>query len=146
MNYLTAILAICFLIGCKPDASQEQFYHATTGKNNAILALNIDKNQFYGTYKVQYADDIIDSGDVRGIVIGDTLRGRFNYISYGGSQAVKPFLLLKSGDTLKQGSGFVYTYMKIPYYLPKSVVFKASDFQFLPIKTATYKALDAKMK
>lgn len=136
----------CFLVSCESEGKKQLFYQATTGKNNAILALNIDKDQFYGTYKVQYADDIIDSGQVRGVVLGDTLRGRFNYISYGGSQAVKPFLLLKNGDTLKQGSGFVYTYMKIPYYLPKSIVFKASDFQFLPIKAEMYEELDAKMK
>ncbi len=80
MKYLLTVIMFCFLVSCNPDASQQQFYHATTGKNNAILALNIDKNQFYGTYKVRYPDDIIDSGEVRGIVIGDTLRGRLTVL------------------------------------------------------------------
>ena len=56
----------CFLVRCKADGKKQLFYQATTGKSSAILALNIDKDQFYGTYKVQYADDIVDSGEVRG--------------------------------------------------------------------------------
>lgn len=146
MKYLIAILFFCFLICCKSDNSKQQFYKARTRESAALLTLKIEKGQFYGRYKVQYKDNIIDSGEVRGVVIGDTLRGRFAYTSYGGSWEVKPFLLLKRGDTLKLGTGVAYTYLKIPYYIPKSIAFKDSSFQFLQTDAETYKALNLKMK
>lgn len=146
MKYLVALMLWYFLIGCKSDESEQRFYSAVSKESKAVLAIKFDNGQFHGQYKVQYADNIIDSGEVRGIVIGDTLRGRFNYISYGGSKEVKPFLLLRRGDTLKLGSGATYTYMKIPYYTPESIEFKNSSFQFLPISVEDFERLNVNMK
>ncbi|MCG2610531.1 hypothetical protein LZZ90_03300 [Flavobacterium sp. SM15] len=147
MKYLILMVLASFLISCNSDKNkQQQFYKATRNENSAVLSLKIDNDQFYGRYKVRYADGIIDSGNVRGVIIGDTLRGRFKYISYGGNQEVKPFLLLKRGDTLRLGSGAVYKYMKIPYYTPGSIEFRTSDFQFLPINETDFKDSDSKMK
>lgn len=147
MKHLLIIAVLFLLAGCKSDTSKQQkFFKATDRERSSLLVLSVKNNQFYGQYKVQYAEGIIDSGKVRGLVSGDTLKGLFTYISYGGSQAVKPFLLLKRGDTLKLGSGSIYTYLKIPYYIPKSIQFKEDDFQFLPIDEAVFKRLDANMK
>lgn len=138
---------VLFLIGCTSDKDKKQeYYKAVSKENTALLSLKIDNDEFYGNYKIRYADDIIDSGNVRGIVIGDTLRGRFSYSSYGGNKEVKPFLLLKRGDTLKLGSGAIYKYMKIPYYTPESIEFKSLDFQFVPIEERAFKELDSKIK
>lgn len=147
MKHLLIITVLFLLAGCKSDASkQRKFFTATDSKRTSLLVLSMKNNQFYGQYKVQYAESIIDSGEVRGMISGDTLKGLFTYISYGGSQAVKPFLLLKSGDTLKLGSGSVYTYLKIPYYIHKSIEFKKDDSQFFPVDEAVFKRLDANMK
>lgn len=147
MKYLLITAVLFLLTACKSDASkQRKFFSATDRTRTSLLMLSVKNNQFYGQYKVQYAESIIDSGEVRGVVSGDTLKGRFTYISYGGSQAVKPFLLLKRGDTLKLGSGNVYTYLKIPYYIPESIQFKEDDFQFLPIDEAVFNRLEANMK
>lgn len=147
MKHLLIIAVLVLLTGCNSDASKQQkFFTATDSKRSSLLVLSIKNNQFYGQYKVQYAESIIDSGEVRGVVIGDTLKGRFTYISYGGAQEVKPFLLLKRGDTLKLGSGSAYTYLKIPYYLQESIQFKENDFQFLPIDEDVFRRLDVNMK
>ena len=147
MKHLLVLAVLFLLTACKSDASKQQkFFTATDSKRTSLLVLSVKNNQFYGQYKVQYAESIIDSGEVRGVVIGDTLKGRFTYLSYGGSQEVKPFLLLKSGDTLKLGSGSVYTYLKIPYYIQESIQFKEDDFQFLPIEEDVFRRLDVNMK
>lgn len=147
MKHLLIIAFLFLLTACNADASKQQnFFTATEGKKTSLLVLVIKNNQFYGHCKVQYAESIIDSGEVRGVVIGDTLKGRFTYISYGGAQEVKPFLLLKKGDTLKLGSGSTYTYLKIPYYIPESIQFKKDDFQFLPIEETVFKRLEEQLK
>lgn len=146
MKHLLLVTVLFLLAGCNPEASKQQkFFTATDSKRTSLLVLSMKDNQFYGQYKVRYAESIIDSGEVRGVVIGDTLKERFTYISYGGSKEVKPFLLLKRGDTLKLGSGNVYTYLKIPYYTQESIRFKEEDFQFLPIEEDVFKRLEANM-
>lgn len=147
MKHLLPITVLFLLVGCKSDkAKQQMFFTATDSKRTSLLVLSVKNNQFYGQYKVEHAESIIDSGEVRGVVSGDTLKGRFTYRSYGGSQEVKPFLLLKRGDTLKLGSGIAYTYLKIPYYIHNSIQFKKDDFQFLPIDEDVFNRLNANMK
>ena len=136
----------CFLSSCKSDGYKtKQFYKATSKQGVALLSLTVENDRFYGQYKIQYSAAVIDSGEVRGVIVADTLRGRFKYISYGGSQELKPFLLLKRGDTLKLGSGSAYTYLEIPFFLHQSIQFKDSDFQFLPISEAAFRQSDFKM-
>ncbi|MEW5675094.1 hypothetical protein ABGT15_02150 [Flavobacterium enshiense] len=145
MKYLMFLITLGFITSCELRKPEQRFYKATAKNNVALLSLSIDDNQFYGQYKVRYSENIIDSGEVRGVLDGDTLRGRFKYLSYGGVKEVKPFLLLRRGDTLKLGNGVAYTYMKIPYYIPKSIEFRDSNFQFLPISEAAFKQSDFKM-
>ena len=145
MKYWVVMLISCFLYSCKSeDVKPRQFYKATNKEGIALLSLTLEDNRFYGQYKIQYSTAVIDSGEVRGVIVGDTLQGRFKYISYGGSQVLKPFLLLKRGDTLKLGSGSAYTYLEIPYFLPQSIRFKDSDFQFLPISEEAFMQSDFK--
>ncbi|WP_313804584.1 hypothetical protein [Flavobacterium sp.] len=146
MRYIVVFLILVFFSSCETEESAWKFYQASAKENSALLQVQSKAGQFYGHCKIQYAEGVVDSGEVRGIVAGDTLRGIFNYVSYGGTRAVKPFLLLKSGDTLKQASGTTYTYLEIPYYFPKSIQFKKSNFQFLPIASEKYKELEGKMK
>ena len=143
MKYLTAIVVFYFLISCQNDQSlQKKYYKATDSKNVALLALTIHKDRFYGQYEVQYAGHVKDSGEVRGVIKGDTLNGRFKYISYVGSKELKPFLLLKKDETLKLGNGAIGSFLQIPYYTPESIEFRDSSFQFYEIDLAAAKKLN----
>lgn len=147
MRRLAIVIIFCFLTGCKTDSTIEQkFYMASDKENVGLLALTIVENRFYGHYKIQYSDNIFDSGDVDGAVIGDTLKGRYKYISYGGREELRPFVLLKRGNTFIMGNGIAYTYMNIPYYSPESIEFKDSNFQFHQINSSTYEKIDLKFK
>jgi hypothetical protein len=144
MKWITMLLILFALISCKPDKSpQTNFYKATEKENVALLTLTVVENSFYGHYEIRYGSSGKDFGEIRGTKVGDTLRGKFKYLSYGGNQKLEPFVLLKHGDILKLGSGVTATYMNIPYYVPKTLEFKDSSFQFHPINIKSAKDLNS---
>jgi hypothetical protein len=126
------MLSLFFLIifSCSKESPRKHFYKAAQDGTIALLALKIDDNYFYGKYEVRYKDSSIESGEVRGSIIGDTLKGRFKYITYGGHEKIAPFVLLQRGEVLKMGSGETWTYFNIPYYSSETIKFNDSSFQF----------------
>src|SRR5690606_14151145 len=127
---------------CTTNPSQKVYYKATQNKTVALLSLTIYNNHFYGQYEVRYGTTGKDSGEVRGIILGDTLKGKYDYISYGGSKKWDPFVVLKQNGNLKLGSGAITSYMNIPYYIPESLVFKDSSFLFKPMSSTLAKDLN----
>lgn len=120
-----AILFISLLIiSCKTEKSEEVFYKAVNGEDMALLSLTIGENYFFGQYEVRYGRSSKDIGEVRGNIFGDTLKGKFKYLSYGGSNKIAPFVLLKHNKVLKIGSGSISTYMNIPFYIPETLEFQ----------------------
>lgn len=125
--FLTSI----FAMSCKTEKPEETyFYKAHDQENVALLSLTIGEKHFFGHYEVSYKGSRKDFGEVNGNVQGDTLKGRFSYRSYGGSDKIVPFVLLRKGEILKLGSGSVSSYLNIPYFLPETLTFKDTDFQF----------------
>lgn len=106
-------------------------YRAVNNKDTAILAINESNKRFYGRYEISYYRVGKDSGDVRGDIKGDTLRGDFHYISNGGSWKRIPIALLKKENKLFSGSGAIGTYMNLPCFMPGTPIdYNNSKFVF----------------
>jgi hypothetical protein len=133
--FLMLIIASCNSKDGK-DKYNRTFHRAVNNKDTAILVLNRSKDRFYGQYEILYNKIGKDSGDVKGNIIGDTLKGSFHYISYGGSWKRAPLTLLKKDNKLFLGKGVIGTYLNIPCYLPEIPIdYSISGFVFEEIKT-----------
>lgn len=125
------------IVGCarKENQPEPTLYLAINGKDTAILALHIDQDRFYGQYEIRYGKMGKDSGDIRGIIKGDSLHGVYTYISYGGSWKKAPIALLKKNNKLLLGKGVAAILLGEPCYLPEvSVDYINSEFIFEKIK------------
>ncbi|OYX84897.1 MAG: hypothetical protein B7Y83_06640 [Flavobacteriales bacterium 32-34-25] len=72
-----------------------------------------------------------DSGEIRGIISGDTLKGSFYYSSYGGGTLKRyPVAMLKRENKWLLGKGVISIYMGIPSYL-KTEPIDYSDPKFI---------------
>ena len=109
---LISILSILLLISSctsKENNYSDVYYQAVNGKDTAILALKISEKRFFGRYEIFYNKIGKDSGDVRGNITGDTLRGDYHYISNGGNWKRVPLAFLKKDNNLIQGKGVIGT-------------------------------------
>jgi hypothetical protein len=111
-----------FLFSCNSKEEKDKYnrvlYRAINNKDTAVLDLNINDKRFYGRYEVTYYKIGKDSGDVRGDLKGDTLRGDFHFISNGGSWKRIPIALLKKENKLILGTGVIATYFNLPCFMP----------------------------
>lgn len=116
---LCCLFLTLLLFSCKKKSPNDNtvYYRAVHGKDTAFLSLVFYKERFYGKYELLYGMRGKDSGVVRGQVYGDTLKGEYKYISYGGGKSISPIILLKSEGKLKLGKGIKATYMGIPFYV-----------------------------
>lgn len=128
-----AVIAIIFfcIFSCNDVKEHHVLYLSVKGKDTAFLEITAHQKRFFGTYQVYYGSrSKKDSGAVEGEISGDTLRGKFRYISYGGSKTISPIIFLRSGDKLKQGRGVVASYMGISYFMPDSPIEFNDSFVF----------------
>lgn len=58
-----------------------------------------------------------DSGAIRGQIYGDTLKGLYEYRSYGGSNSLRPIIFLNKDGKYRLGKGLPTTYVGIPFYV-----------------------------
>ncbi|WP_281638194.1 hypothetical protein [Flavobacterium marginilacus] len=140
-NRVVLFIITFLIISCKKDKSEHVFYKAVNGENIGLLSLTIGENYFFGQYELRYGRLGKDIGEVRGTIFGDTLKGKFRYLSYGGGNKIAPFVLLKHNKGLKLGSGTISTFMNIPFYIPETLEFKDTDFQFYRIDEKSAKKL-----
>lgn len=115
------ILLFSMMASCEFKAKRSQiektYYRAINGEDTAKLALRIEEDYFYGQYEVLYSKTSKDSGDVRGKVYADTLRGDYYYKPHGGGKWKRvPFALLRKDGKLLLGKGVAITYLGIPFY------------------------------
>ncbi|MFG4002386.1 hypothetical protein B0A67_16150 [Flavobacterium aquidurense] len=135
--FLFLVLTLAFSCNSKDEKSQYKqiTYYAVNGKDTAILAININDKRFYGRYEIVYHKIGKDSGDVRGDIKGDTLRGDFHYISNGGSWKRIPLALLKKENKLFLGSGVIGIYFNLPCFMPGTPIeYNNSKFVFEEVK------------
>lgn len=107
-----------FLFGCteKNFKDDKTYYKAINKQDTALLSIAVYQNRFYGEFEMIYGKHGRDSGTVRGQIYGDTLKGEYQYLSYGGSKSIAPFVLLKRAGKFRLGRGLKATYMGIPFY------------------------------
>lgn len=131
---LTGLVVLMY--ACTRENSPHSTFLAISGKDTAMLKLNIDESKFYGTYKINYWGGMTDSGHVRGDVKGDTLIGSLRYRPHGTAGFKrKPIALLKGDNgALIQGKGHVAVYMNIPYFWEETPIkYEDPEFVFEPI-------------
>ncbi len=138
-NFITISLLSVFLFSCNSKEEKDKynriFYRAVNGKDTAILDLKINDKRFYGRYEILYHKIGKDSGDVRGDLKGDTLRGDYHFISNGGSWKRIPIALLKKENKLILGKGVIGTYFNLPLFLPEiPIEYNNSEFVFEKIE------------
>ena len=124
-----------YLISCNSKEDKTKYkqvvYRAVHNKDTAILAIHINDKRFYGRYEILYHKIGKDSGDVRGDIKGDTLRGDFHYISNGGSWKRIPLALLKKDNKLFLGKGVIGVYFNLPLFMPEvPIEYNNSEFVF----------------
>lgn len=114
--------------------SDRQIYQAVHNKDTAILTIAMNKTRFHGQYEIKYYQFGKDSGDVRGDIVGDTLKGNYHFYSNGGSMKRVPLALLKKQNKLFLGTGVIGTYMNLPCYVPEVPIdYSNPDFIFEPV-------------
>lgn len=138
-NFITVFALFTFLISCNSKEEKDKynrvFYRAINNKDTAILDININNKRFYGRYEISYYKVGKDSGDVRGDLRGDTLRGDFHFISNGGSWKRIPIALLKKENKLISGTGVIATYFNLPCFMPGvPIEYENSKFVFEKIE------------
>lgn len=138
-NFTIVSLVFTFLISCNSKEEKDKYnhvvYRAVHNKDTAIIAINISDKRFYGRYEIAYYKIGKDSGDVRGDIKGDTLRGDFHYISNGGGWKRIPIALLKKENKLLLGNGVMGTYMNLPCFLPGTLNYKDPKFVFKEVNS-----------
>ncbi|KAF2513846.1 hypothetical protein [Flavobacterium foetidum] len=136
MRKFLMFLLLIAIVSCtsKENQYKETYYIAVNGKDTAKLALKISEKRFFGRYERSYYKIGKDSGDVRGNINGDTLRGDFHYISNGGSWKRVPLALLRHQNKLIQGKGVVGIYMNLPCFINGTLTYKNPEFTFEEVK------------
>ena len=132
---IVCFLLLVILISCGPTY-ETKYYQAISldKRDTAFLKLVTSDGGFYGDYQIRYYDKTKDEGAVTGNMRGDTLIGKFSYLSRSNARVVAPIALLKSGKKLKLGTGQAGTYMGFHVYSNGSITFNDSLFQFQPVE------------
>ncbi|WP_157273839.1 hypothetical protein [Pedobacter sp. BAL39] len=126
-----------FLCGCFSDtpkvAKPQARYTAIKNLDTARLSVDIVPSTFKGVLQINYDQTYKDSGDVQGIVKGDTLIGDYSYKHYKLKLwKRKPIALLKKGDTLMMGEGIIKnTFGRIYFDQTVPISYSSSSFVFV---------------
>ncbi|WP_278035977.1 hypothetical protein [Flavobacterium nitratireducens] len=116
---------------------KQYFYRAINDKDTALLRFTkLENNSFFGQYEIRYEGVRKDSGEVRGIIVGDTIKGSFYYSPYGGGVLKRyPIALLKRKNKLLLGKGVISVYMGIPSFLKGDTIdYSKPEFVFEEVK------------
>lgn len=131
---------VCFILYNCADANKQgkqYFYRAVKDRDTALLRFTkLEDNRFFGQYEIKYGLKSKDSGEVRGIIVGDTLKGSFYYSPYGGGVLKRyPIALLKRKNKLLLGKGVISVYMGIPNFIKgEPIDYSEPEFVFEEVK------------
>lgn len=132
------VLSILFLSCDNSIRNGKQFYYrAVNDKDTALLSfIKLEDNRFFGQYEIRYGGVRKDSGELRGIISGDTIKGSFYYHPYGGGVLKRyPVALLKRKNKLLLGEGVISVYMGIPSFMKgEPIDYSNPEFVFEEIK------------
>lgn len=118
---IVCTIAVFAVAGCNNErvSSKETklLYRAINKDDTANLNVILKDKEFYGQYEINYHGDFKDSGDVNGIVKGDTLLGTYHYQHYGIQEWYRiPIALLKKNHKLMMGVGSMEIYMNMTFF------------------------------
>lgn len=144
MNTFGFLGLIFILSACSSSGTDEHeakiWYQAIAKEDTANLKIKLTDRTFYGQLEINYNGQFKDSGEVSGIVKGDSLLGTYNYEHYGIKEPHRiPIALIKKDKKLIMGVGSMVIYMnimffdkKIPvdYQHPKFIFKKINDSVF----------------
>lgn len=92
-------------------------YSAVNKDDTATFHIKLTDKEFYGQFEINYRGAYKDSGDVTGIVKGDTLKGTYRFQHYGIEKwHSMPIALLKKDGKLIMGDGAMEIYMNMRYF------------------------------
>ncbi|QNK62900.1 hypothetical protein H7F33_20580 [Pedobacter sp. PAMC26386] len=140
--FLFKMAAVSVLVcGCSSESDDIEkkrvrlSYVAVKGADTAVLKLVVTGSQFKGQYEVNYHSSFKDSGDVKGVIKGDTLLGDYNFQHYGMEKWDRvPITFLKRDGKLILGAGTVETYFSKSYFKAGTQVdYSDPKFVFLKI-------------
>lgn len=136
---LFGVILTTILFSCADGNNKEKqfYYRAVNNKDTALLSfIKLEDNRFFGQYEIIYGESRKDSGEVRGIISGDTIKGSFYYQPYGGGVLKRyPIALLKRKKKLLLGKGVISVYMGIPSYLKgEPIDYSNPEFVFEEVK------------
>jgi hypothetical protein len=96
---------------------QKVLYRSVSKDDTASLNILLTDKTFEGQYEINYHGLYKDSGDVNGILKGDTLKGTYHYQHYGTEEFYRiPIALLKRKDKLVMGVGDMEIYMNMTFF------------------------------
>lgn len=131
--------SLCLLFSCNQSyppipKKVNSSYIAINGTDTAWLNLTVSGTSFKGKCAINFSNNYLDSGSVRGRLYGDTLVGDFHYLHYGLEWKRVSFALLKRNNTLIMGEGDQGFYFGIPYFKPDTPLqFDSVKFVFQEI-------------
>lgn len=135
---MKVIYLLLFLVftSCGPKYDTKYYQAVSLDKQDtALLKLVTSEGGFYGDYQIKYKDRTFDDGSIVGSIMGDTLMGKYTYLSRGNARIIAPIAFLKTSEKLKLGAGTAGTYMGFHVYSRGSISFKDSLFQFEPVES-----------
>jgi hypothetical protein len=128
------------LYGCSPTAPAAKettvLYRAIAKTDTADLKIIYSGNAFYGQMEINYGGSYKDSGDVNGVVKGDTLKGTYYFQHYGIELKQRiPISMLKKNKILILGVGEMEIYMNMTFFKKTVPIdYRHTKFTFEQIK------------
>jgi hypothetical protein len=116
------ILSIVFLLSAcgssgVNDNETKVLYQAVAKDDTAKFKIHLTDKTFYGQMEILYGKQYKDSGDVNGIVKGDSLLGTYHFQHYGIEEWHRiPIALLKKDKKLIMGVGSMVIYMNMTFF------------------------------
>lgn len=129
INMLVFLGSTIFIVSCGSDDGNikskqtKSVYHAIYKTDTALLKLDLSEKAFTGQMEINYNGLYKDSGDVNGIIKGDTLKGTYYYQRYGIEKWDRiPIALLKRDSKLIMGVGNMEIYFNMTFFKKKEPI------------------------
>jgi len=135
-----SVVAVLCLYSCQNNETSavktKTLYQSVYKNDTASLKLHSGAKEFDGQLEINYNGLYKDSGDVNGIVKGDTLKGTFYFQHYGIEKKERiPISLLKDGSKLIMGVGTMEIYMNMTFFKKTVPIdYKNVKFTFEKVK------------
>lgn len=132
------LVLLSSLVSCNKTKGTSTDYIAIRNRDTASLSLTRYGKRFFGKLIVYKPGAVIDSGEVRGDIINDSLIGDFHYLPFGAKHTKRrAFALRDSSGYLVRGYGIERVYMGIPYYVEGSITFRQDGFIFDKVSSSS---------